>query len=94
MPDKMLEKPKCSECDHMKLGRAARRTAANRYSGGVRSECHCSHPDAEENFRATCPRSPRTPGFIDFTPPGGYAPAIKTSPRWCPLGTAGMLGGG
>ena len=27
----------------------------------------------------------RLTSFIAFTAPGGSTPAIKTSPRWCPL---------
>nr|DAI03627.1 MAG TPA: hypothetical protein [Caudoviricetes sp.] len=45
----------------------------------------CEHPKAVETFERVCPHSPRMAAFIAFTKPGGELPAIKTSPRWCPL---------
>lgn len=93
MPDRN-ETPRCEDCELMWLEGRAQRTAANRYGGGPRGQCFCKHPDAVESFRATCPRSPRTPGFIAFTAPGGYVPQVKTSPRWCPLRGSSGPGGG
>lgn len=76
--------PVCSECHYMELTGLAKLTANSRYDKGPRDECMCRHPDALETFKMVCPRSPRMPGFIDFTAPGESVPQIKTSPRWCP----------
>lgn len=56
-----------------------------RHLGGPRSEFMCRHQDAEKVFKQVCPRSYKMPGFIGFSRPGKIVPAIKTSPRWCPL---------
>lgn len=43
------------------------------------------HPDAFETFNRVCQRSSRLAAFIGYTPPGERKPAIKTSPKWCPM---------
>lgn len=40
---------------------------------------------AFETFNRVCPRSSRLAAFIGYTPPGERKPAIKTSPKWCPM---------
>lgn len=83
MKTESIKKPTCRECGHMKMTHRAEVTSNNR--GKPRGSCYCKHPKAEEVFRRVCPRSPRAPGFIDFTPMGGDKPKIKTAPVWCPL---------
>lgn len=61
----------------------ARRLTSGTSWGGPRGECWCKHPEAEASFAASGNRSASC--FIAFTAPGGSTPAIKTSPRWCPL---------
>lgn len=73
---------RCSDCEHMGLMGRARLTSGTSW-GGPRGECWCKHPEAEASFAASGNRS--APCFIAFTAPGGSTPAIKTSPRWCPL---------
>ncbi len=73
---------RCSDCEHMGLMGRARLTSGTSW-GGPRGECWCKHPEAEASFAASRNRS--APCFIAFTAPGGNVPAIKTSPRWCPL---------
>lgn len=77
--------PACRSCLYMELSGWANVTANNRHMAGPRGKCMCRHPDAVKTFREVCPRSPRLPAFIGFTAPGGNAPQIKTSPRWCPF---------
>ena len=64
-----------------RMGRA--RLTSGTSWGGPRGECWCKHPEAEASFAASGNRSASC--FIAFTAPGGSTPAIKTSPRWCPL---------
>ena len=85
MKDKKNNVPICSVCLHMEVTGRAKITSNNSHLGGPRGDCMCKHPDAVETFRKVCPRSPRIAGFIGYTAPGGSAPQIKTSPRWCPL---------
>lgn len=73
---------RCSDCEHMGLMGRARLTSGTSW-GGPRGECWCKHPEAEASFAASGNRSASC--FIAFTAPGGSTPAIKTSPRWCPL---------
>lgn len=73
---------RCSDCEHMELVGRARLTSGTSW-GGPHGECWCKHPEAEASFAASGNRS--APCFIAFTAPGGSTPAIKTSPRWCPL---------
>ena len=80
--------PRCSECDHMQLEGGAQRTAANRYNGGPRRWCYCKHPKAWECFKAT--GSYAAECFVGYTRPGECEPALKTSPRWCPLREGGQ----
>lgn len=77
--------PICKTCINMRLGRTANATRSNKYCGGPRTGCECTHPKAYETFMRVCPRSPRMAGFIGFTAKGGNVPTIKTSPKWCPL---------
>ena len=77
--------PKCSTCIFMEVQGRAKMTANGFVEKGTRGDCVCSHPKALEAFRRVCPQSPRAPGFIGYTDPGGDVPRIKTSPRWCPL---------
>lgn len=81
----MSDTPKCVGCHYAKLTSTARATGNNRHLGGPRSEFMCRHQDAEKVFKQVCPRSYKMPGFIGFSHPGKIVPAIKTSPRWCPL---------
>lgn len=76
--------PVCAGCEYLKMHRC-RVTGNNRFLGGPRAECMCSHPKAFSTFQSVCPRSPRMPGFVGYTKPGGNKPIIKTSPKWCPL---------
>lgn len=80
---------RCSDCEHMGLMGRARLTSGTSW-GGPRGECWCKHPEAEASFAASGNRS--APCFIAFTAPGGSTPAIKTSPRWCPLKRPGATG--
>lgn len=73
---------RCSDCEHMGLMGRARLTSGTSW-GGPRGECWCKHPEAEASFAASGNRSASC--FIAFTAPGENTPAIKTSPRWCPL---------
>ena len=75
--------PVCGVCPYMRM--TGRGNCNKNNDGKPRGNCWCEHPDALEMFRRLCPRSPRAPGFIGFTPMGGNKPKIKTSPRWCPL---------
>lgn len=75
--------PVCGVCPYMRM--TGRGDCNKNNDGKPRGNCWCEHPDALEMFRRLCPRSPRAPGFIGFTPMGGNKPKIKTSPRWCPL---------
>ena len=75
--------PKCRECKYMKTPCNCLANANNRWR--PRSVCYCTHPKAKEVFDLFCPRSPREPACIGFTPMGGDKPQIKTSPHWCPL---------
>lgn len=81
----MSAAPKCSTCIFMEVQGRAKMTANGFVEKGTRGDCVCSHPKALEAFRRVCPQSPRAPGFIGYTDPGGDVPRIKTSPRWCPL---------
>lgn len=74
---------KCVGCLFMKLAGRAQRNAKNRWN--PRGYCICTHPKAIVMFQKVCPKSNRAPGFIGFTKMGGCVPALKTSPRWCPL---------
>lgn len=76
--------PVCRQCEHMELTGRARITGNSRPEG-PRGDSMCKHPKAVETFERVCPHSPRMAAFIGFTKPGGKLPAIKTSPRWCPL---------
>ena len=80
----MKKIPVCRQCEYMKLIGRARITGNSRLEG-PRGDCMCEHPKAVEIFERVCPHSPRMAAFIAFTKPGGELPAIKTSPRWCPL---------
>ena len=60
-------------------------TRNNQYLKGPRAGCHCAHPDAKAVHGRLFPRSGVMRGFIGFTKPGESLPALKTSPRWCPL---------
>lgn len=80
---------RCSDCEHMGLMGRARLTSGTSW-GGPRGEYWCKHPEAEASFAASGNRS--APCFIAFTAPGGSTPAIKTSPRWCPLKRPGATG--
>ena len=81
----MNSTPKCAGCPYVRLSGVARATGNNSHLGGPRSEFVCRHQDAEKVFKQVCPRSYKMPGFIGFSRPGKIVPAIKTSPRWCPL---------
>lgn len=81
----MSGKPVCKGCLYMKLTGRAKVTGNNWHIGGPRGECMCQHPEARETFNRVCPRSPRMAAFIGYTKPGEKLPAIKTSPKWCPL---------
>ena len=75
----------CRYCGYMRITNTAKITGNNRLLKGPRGSCMCMHPDAVKTFTMVCPRSPRMAAFIGYTAPGGHAPTIKTSPRWCPL---------
>lgn len=85
MKNKKNNVPICSVCLHMEVTGYAKVTGNNSHLKGPRGYCMCVHPDAFETFNRVCPRSSRLAAFIGYTPPGGSAPQIKTSPRWCPL---------
>lgn len=75
--------PVCRGCPYMRVYAYAK---SNENNGGTpRGLCECAHKDAVTTFNRVCPRSPRKAGFIGFTERGGSVPAIKNSPRWCPL---------
>lgn len=80
---KKKDMPVCRMCPYMHMSGCAYCNGNN--SGNPRGSCVCKHPEAVETFYQVCPRSPRTAGFIGYTPMGGDKPQIKTSPRWCPL---------
>ena len=75
--------PICRTCIYMRM--TGRAICNGNNDGNPRGNCWCEHPEAREVFNRVCPRSPRAPGFIGFTPKGGNKPQIRTSPRWCPL---------
>lgn len=77
--------PRCKGCMYMFQGTRAKQNGNNSHRGGPRAACYCRHPRHRETFERVCPRSPRMPGFIAYTPCGKNGPDIKTSPRWCPL---------
>lgn len=77
--------PVCKTCYYMRMTRTAKITGNNSHNKGPRGNCCCEHPEAIQTFKRVCPRSPRMPGFIGFTEPGGRTPQIKTSPKWCPI---------
>ena len=77
--------PVCRQCEHMELNGRARITGNSNFRAGPRGDCMCKHPKAVETFERVCPHSPRMAAFIGFTKPGEKFPAVKTSPRWCPL---------
>lgn len=79
------EKPICRSCNFMRVTSYAKTTGNNRHLKGSRGNCMCKHPDAVKTFNKVCPRSPRMAAFIGYTPPGETKPALKTSPRWCPM---------
>lgn len=81
----MKEAPTCRTCYFMEMIGRTKITANSWHAKGPRGDCMCKHPDAAEIFNRVCPRSPRMAGFIGFTAPGENKPAIKTSPKWCPL---------
>lgn len=72
----------CRTCPFMHM--TGRALCNGNNDGKPRGYCWCEHPNAREMFQRVCPKSPRAPGFIGFTPMGGDKPEIKTSPRWCP----------
>ena len=81
----MSDTPKCVGCTYARLACTARATGNNFHLGGPRSEFMCDHPAAVKSFNRVCPQSNRMAGFIGYSRPGRIVPAIKTSPRWCPL---------
>ena len=81
----MNSTPKCAGCPYVRLSGVARATGNNSHLGDPQSEFMCDHPEAVSNFNRICPRSPKMAGFIGYSEPGRFVPAIKTSPRWCPL---------
>lgn len=75
--------PVCGTCLFMRV--TGRAICNRKNSGKPRGKCYCQHPRGVEVFQRECPKSPREPGFIGFTPMGGDKPKIKTSPHWCPF---------
>ena len=75
----MKERPTCRVTGYAKV------TGNNSHLKGPRGDCMCVHPDAFETFNRVCQRSSRLAAFIGYTPPGERKPAIKTSPKWCPM---------
>lgn len=86
-----MNKITCRHCPYMEMFGRAQETKNNYGLKGPRGECLCKHPKAEETFHKVLPDSHRYPTFIDYTPPGEVYPALKTSPRWCPLRMKGGL---
>lgn len=81
----MKERPTCRSCHFMRVTGYAKVTGNNSHLKGPRGDCMCVHPDAFETFNRVCPRSSRLAALIGYTPPGERKPAIKTSPKWCPM---------
>ena len=73
----MQEKAICSECEHCKS------IGTGRYA--TRSNFYCEHPDRgyiEQYYKEN--KINKALAFIDYSKPYEKAPAIKTSPKWCP----------
>ena len=51
--------------------------------GAQRDQCYCDHHDAKAIYKKYGLKS--EPTFIGFSEKMCSVPAIKTSPKWCPL---------
>lgn len=76
---------KCKDCEFCSIKYRARNTA-NNYGTHPRLGFSCTHDLAAETYEKMYPRTCQTYGFIGFSIAGENYPAIKTRPKWCPLG--------
>ena len=73
--------PQCQCCEYLNVYNAG--------YGAQRKQCYCEHPNAEFVYKKYDLKGDLA--FICFSKKMSATPAIKTSPRWCPLRSQNMF---
>lgn len=71
----IMKSTKCQDCRYLETRLSTH--------GGIRRHCYCEHPRMKDSFDRYGGHG--APGFVAFSVGWSRNPAIKTSPRWCPL---------